>query len=809
MVDKIKLKVAKAQAKYRSHLQGLQLAELILSINDPNNLTAWELTGSASFVGAFWTGNRITRMIIKDDEGGEATLTPARSRVAPNPPDVHPDLGVEILMYKLSTIDLEFSTNSKEAKQEITLVFRLDTNPNQYVQFKADCILPADETNATLMSFFAPIITNELTNHLSENALYYSQAIWMDTDPGMLTIQLSPYRFRGKRVIEYIDPTPLSTAGNFLVFRWKDETAPEWKKWKEDNVDQSKVEVDLVSLPTGGVFAEAVLGRFNSAEKLDITRFWNWQDSPIPIQAPEIVAIQAGQHQISGAPQTGSLEAPIINIQTPQSLPDPTGMSSIISALTAANMFRDMSGAAQTAALAQAALQSASQGATSAKTQAGANMATAGQFQVEMTKALLPLIGAALGIPVPPSTGTSNISNAGAAINHGAKIDAKSGGGGEGSNGVSGGASSGGGGTGGSVGGGIGNPPGTIFASNRGGFEAEAFSRTIGPSNVSDAINASLSEVGKIGASRLARASRVIKEGDGVPAAVMFYLQNPVFDQPVQNRFGQMLSMSTGDFFGERLILWPRASDIWYLEGDRILSDQPNQFFSMLEFEAALHKIDRMGWLVTMAEIEANFLIAFTCPLFAFVFAKGVGFLALLADPNLRNSIVKEGPKVIAGLQYLRDNASKCLGCIVKNAAIEAVKSIPSGIQAKDLAYIIGRALYSGRGAIARDTLAVALTPLKEIGKAMAKTVLVVAALRAGPAGAAALMNQAGNLLGQLQADGIPVEGNVPCVKECLESLLSNPNAEIELQTLADSMAVFTPALETLLGAALNPGMEL
>jgi len=487
MVDKIKLKVAKAQANYRIHLEELQQAELILSISDPNNLTAWQLTGSASFVGAYWSGNRIDRMIIKDEDDGEAVLTPPRSQVPPVPPNIHPELEVEILMHRLSTIVLEFSTNAKDTKQEITLVFRLATHPDQNKLLKADCILPADRTSATLMSFVAPLVTNELLDHLLENALHYSQAIWMDADPGTLAMQLSEYQFKGKRLIEYIDPSPLSTAGNFLVFRWKDEDSPEWQEWKEANVDQSKVGVDLVSLPTGGVFAEAVLGRFNSAEKLDITRFWNWQDSPIPIQAPEIAAIQAGQHQISGAPQTGSLEAPIINIQTPQSLPDPTGMSSIISALTTANMFRDMSGAAQTAALAQAALQSASQGANSAMTQAGANMATAGQFQVEMTKALLPLIGAAMGIPVPPSPGTSNITNAGAAINHGAKMDAKSFDG-AGSNGVSGGdSSSGGSDTGspsGNIDGGSGNPPSTIFASNRGGFEAEAFRSTIPATNV-------------------------------------------------------------------------------------------------------------------------------------------------------------------------------------------------------------------------------------------------------------------------------------------------------------------------------------
>ena len=88
-------------------------------------------------------------------------------------------------------------------------------------------------------------------------------------------------------------------------------------------------------------------------------------------------------------------------------------MSAIISALTAANMFRDMSGTAQSAALAQAALQASAQGAQAAMGQAGANMATAGQFQLELTKAL---IGAALGIPTVPGPGLKNITTAGATI---------------------------------------------------------------------------------------------------------------------------------------------------------------------------------------------------------------------------------------------------------------------------------------------------------------------------------------------------------------------------------------------------------
>jgi hypothetical protein len=36
-----------------------------------------------------------------------------------------------------------------------------------------------------------------------------------------------------------------------------------------------------VSVSTRGMVGEAVLGSSNASEKVDITRFWNWQDSPI------------------------------------------------------------------------------------------------------------------------------------------------------------------------------------------------------------------------------------------------------------------------------------------------------------------------------------------------------------------------------------------------------------------------------------------------------------------------------------------------------------------------------------------------
>ena len=474
---------ARAQSKFRQNFQKLQLAGLIVANNDLNTQKSWEMIGTASFVGAYWSGNRVSRMTVKKEDDTQASL--AQRTSAPTPPGVHQGLGVAQPISELSTIELEFSSAPADALQDMTLVFRLKSNPGQNLELKCDCILPAHQTTAVLLSIVAPMVTSELIDHLNENALYYSQQVWLRSDPSLLALQLAPFTFKNKRVIEYVDPAPVNAAANYLVFRWKDEADQAWKDWVKENADKTKVEVDTVALPTGGVFAEAVLGRFNSAEKLEITRFWNWQDSPIPIQAPDIAAIQAGQHTVTDQPAPGSLESPIVNIQTPPALPDPTGMQAILQTLAASNLFRDMSGITQAAALAQSSLQNASQGAVAGMNQAGANMATFANFQIEMAKVLASLAPMLLGLPPVPPPASKNISNAGAAINQGAKMDARQNGVGQAPNPPP--IDLGGGGTGGSGGGGSSPGPttvpdssGTIFASTSGSRAGAAFDALIG-----------------------------------------------------------------------------------------------------------------------------------------------------------------------------------------------------------------------------------------------------------------------------------------------------------------------------------------
>src|SRR6185436_9409815 len=100
----------------------------------------------------------------------------------------------------------------------------------------------------------------------------------------------------------------------------------------------------------GGVFAEAVLGRSNSAEKLDITRFWNWQDSPIPLQPTEIAPISTGSRGAAEDLRAGQLGTPILNVLSPGTLPEPAGLTAALNTLATASLFRDMSGLAGTQA---------------------------------------------------------------------------------------------------------------------------------------------------------------------------------------------------------------------------------------------------------------------------------------------------------------------------------------------------------------------------------------------------------------------------------------------------------------------------
>lgn len=246
-----------------------------------------------------------------------------------------------------------------------------------------------------------------LIQHLNDNQLHYSQAVLRNLDAAMIAGLLSAYSvtLNGQSVplVQAAEPKPLRIVGNYLAFKINADPArdAEWRTFMANRgIAIGQAKVDVVPLSSGGIFAEAVLGRFNCAEKLDLTRFWNWQDSPIPIQPSDIAAIQTGTRAQAENLTPGAFSAPIVNITPPAALPDPVGLAGALTAIQNGNMFRDMSGLADTIKLAQSSITASAAGATAAGSQATESLKASLTADVERKKIAADLEKAKSGKPL-------------------------------------------------------------------------------------------------------------------------------------------------------------------------------------------------------------------------------------------------------------------------------------------------------------------------------------------------------------------------------------------------------------------------
>ena len=329
-----------------------------------------------------------------------------------------------------------------------------------------------------ILDFTPPRVNLEVADLLNEDALHYSRAIWNNLNEQDIAFHLANFTYEGVRIAQHIDPIPLATYGNYLVFQYFHGDDPEkgnsksWEEWKRRHVDFQRVEEEIVPLPTGGVFAESVLGRFNGSEKLDITRFWDWQSSPIPFAAPDIAAIQTGVRGQDEDLPVGQLGAPVVNIQNPQPFPDPQGTLATLQLLGASNIFRDLTGLSGAFGLAQAGQIAAQQSASRSE----ANALQFEEFRINTIRDIVSqAVAAAMGVPSAPTSGVGreNPSYTGAMLNHAQKLDARSAAN-NGGSGVTGGAG-GGGASGSSGGGGASGGGGTVSA------ERITFNRAVSP----------------------------------------------------------------------------------------------------------------------------------------------------------------------------------------------------------------------------------------------------------------------------------------------------------------------------------------
>jgi hypothetical protein len=148
--------------------------------------------------------------------------------------------------------------------------------------------------------------------HVVRNTARYSKAVWMSMTPEETAMLLDAYTVgvpvggledasQMIPLLNCLQNTVLGTYGNSLMmpFVIPQELADLC------GIDPAKLQNSLleyqreafvsphstIGLPTRGVLGEAVLGSCASAEKIDLTRFWNWQDAPADT-APGIGMVQ-------------------------------------------------------------------------------------------------------------------------------------------------------------------------------------------------------------------------------------------------------------------------------------------------------------------------------------------------------------------------------------------------------------------------------------------------------------------------------------------------------------------------------------
>jgi hypothetical protein len=303
-----------------------------------------------------------------------------------------------------TSYDLTQSANSRVIVRSAS--FRYRTSHFDGVLIRNDAV-NNDLKNTTLPVFlggvtlptdkvvlYTPLSTEELRNprqedkeaslkllrHLNANIEYYHKVIWANMDPDRRYMLLDGFvapNSNGKSVASVVENRVIGVAGNSLIMPVAPgykldptyELQPELDAAGEPVTDKQGhplfKPVDLLdhykpltpippfraSVPTRGVFAEAVMGACNSCEKKDETRFWRWEESPNPDEPTLINPIQTGTPQRSdpGDLKATPFPAPMINIQNAPAAPDPgSTLGGALGLLGKSDLFRDITGLEQT-----------------------------------------------------------------------------------------------------------------------------------------------------------------------------------------------------------------------------------------------------------------------------------------------------------------------------------------------------------------------------------------------------------------------------------------------------------------------------
>jgi hypothetical protein len=223
---------------------------------------------------------------------------------------------------------------------------------------------------------FADLLRIEaVLQHVVQNTVEFSKSVWQSLTPEERAIMLESYTIGvpAGGVPDATDDVPLlncvanTVVGYFgnaaiMPFFIPPDVAGKLGKTSRD-VQEALLRFhrqayapaqSSITLPARGVLGEAVLGHCESSEKIDLTRFWNWQDSPADeaTDPATLSALFAGGNQLvgpAGATAPATLQTgPMVTInQGPAALTPADLAAQLIASMPESNVPKDLTGIAQ------------------------------------------------------------------------------------------------------------------------------------------------------------------------------------------------------------------------------------------------------------------------------------------------------------------------------------------------------------------------------------------------------------------------------------------------------------------------------
>lgn len=227
-------------------------------------------------------------------------------------------------------------------------------------------------------------LADRLLNHLEEHVEHYHQAIWLAMDPNRRFLLLDGFvgpNGSGRSVASLVENRLMGVVGNCLVMPVVPgvQLDPTYKHSDRDGAGlldlyaTDPVPPMRISVPTRGVFAEAVMGACNSCELKDDNRMWRWDESPIPDEPTNIGQVStATRRRAASELRPDEFPASIVRLQDVPVAPAMTGLAAALDLIGTPNLFNDITGLALNQENASKALDASMKTASFFASQAGA-----------------------------------------------------------------------------------------------------------------------------------------------------------------------------------------------------------------------------------------------------------------------------------------------------------------------------------------------------------------------------------------------------------------------------------------------------